>query len=94
MNTWAKPGAKCVCVLSSWGHWAPVGHDADAAPDFPANGDILVIVEVLSRARGLYLGFAEYGEACFHIENFKPVVDQSDDVALFVHHLERAGERA
>jgi hypothetical protein len=93
MSSWARPGVKCVCIAEN-GSWVPVGHSVMPAPDFPGFGDVLVIAEVLFGSRGLSLGFAEFPDASFSIRCFKPVVELSDDVALFTHHLELAGEMA
>ncbi|WP_375599342.1 hypothetical protein [Devosia sp. Naph2] len=93
MSSWARIGAKCMCIAEN-GSWVPVGHSDRPAPDFPAFGDVFVIAEVLERPSGVFLGFAEFAEASFSIRCFAPVVEQPNDVALFTHHLDLAGEMA
>jgi hypothetical protein len=98
MSGWAEPGKKCVCV-----RLPSVGTDFRGVTRIPHIGEVLTIREVfIGRTiagdevvalkfheikNPLVLtieGMVERGYAC---AQYRPLVDQSDDVALFAHHL-------
>ena len=99
MSSWARPGAKCVCVKD--GGWG-----SSPGAKVPGYGQVLTVRTVETVSGGTGLTFAEiinepyssaidgYGECLFNCVWFRPLVDQSDDVALFTHHLDTVGEPA
>lgn len=87
MASWAKPGARCVCVDKSfYGH----GHKNDA--DKLVVGGIYTIDFVFTDKRGVIcvrLQGVTNESAGYMVSRFRPLITktQEHDVALFKHHL-------
>ena len=88
LPSWARVGAKVVCVdagprrLTAGGVYTirqvVVGAiDADGAPY------VGVHLEEIQRTP-----YRDIGVVPFDIARFRPLVSQSDDIALFTHHLD------
>ena len=94
MASWARPGVKVVCVNADAG----TGHKWSG--DGPVVGAVYTIRSVfIGPTGGLSMDFLElrrgqrarerYGDLIgYWVDRFRPLVSQSDDVALFTHHLD------
>jgi len=97
MSNWAKPGVKCVCVAR------PKNGDLRGVLRVPDIGEVLTVREVfvglteggqevvalkfheiVNPLTDTVIGRAERGYPAFQ---YRPLITQSDDVALFAHHL-------
>lgn len=98
MSSWARPGVKCVCIRvpMAWsnglcGEVLPVLRQRLTVRTIEVvNGQVaLTFVEIRNKPRRYVEG---YSECVFSADNFRPLASRADDVALFAHHFERAGE--
>lgn len=100
MSSWAKPGVKCVCISRhpSWDTAIYAG-----LIETPSIGSIYtvravfgggILLEEIVNSFEVETAAAPDGEPLFGIFRFVPLVELDDDVALFVHHLDRVGEPA
>lgn len=97
--SWARVGAKVVCVLSDW---TDGERSANADVSFPAEGGIYTIREVTTT---YWDGFVAVrlveiinpvilwsngpAEPAFAVERFRPLITQADDIAThFRQHLD------
>lgn len=80
MSSWARVGVKVVCVDDSASHHGPCDL---------ISGSIYVITEVIQgiTAVGINVEGAVSKAQGFHLWRFRPLITESDDVALFAHHL-------
>ncbi|WEK04540.1 MAG: hypothetical protein P0Y65_20585 [Candidatus Devosia phytovorans] len=94
MSAWAKPGAKCVCIVAAPGCWiSPNG--TMPGPLAPQHNGTYTIAAIELKLGEIYLVLAECDrEEMFHVSCFRPAANQGSDVALFAHHLAYAGEPA
>ncbi len=97
MSSWARVGSECVCIRDTpWIDALTLSVSAFG----PVKDEYLVIDTVVDDPQyGLGLGFAAHGERdgrkpIYPIQFFKPIIRQSDDVALFTHCLDDVGEPA
>lgn len=91
MASWARPGVKVVCVDG-----AP--HKGGTYKVLPEEGAVYTIAAVRHwvwrNGQGLGVDLLEVDRVVngvripFGVERFRPLVSQSDDVALFTHHLD------
>lgn len=93
MTSWAKPGVKCVCVRGG----TPLSDGFNLTGGYPVTGGIYTVDGVgrdeMYNQTLLYL--VEFpccqmirGELRgWDASRFRPLITQSDDVALFKHHL-------
>lgn len=86
MSAWARPGVKCVCVTDCG--WTVSRFDDEPAAG-PSLNDQLTIRAVGEDEGGPWLEFVEWTapDDQFHTHhkgapNFRPLISQSDDVAL------------
>ncbi len=80
---WAIPGAKCVALVGVW-------HSGVEPATGPSKGEVCTVAGFpLAHPDGIGIPLAEYPGPDFSIVEFRPVIDQSDDVALFAHHLDQ-----
>lgn len=82
MNTWAKPGARCMCIGNSdWVGLTSLPHPGD----LPKYRGIYTIEHVLPGNGRLWLVLREMPiECCYLIDHFRPMTErtQEEDVAL------------
>lgn len=97
MSSWARRGVECVCIRDT--PW--IDAQTLSVTEFgPVKSEYLIIEVVVSHPEhGIGLGFDNHRQAdgrlsIYPIRFFKPLVEQQDDVALFAHHLDLAGEMA
>ncbi len=81
MVHWAKPGIKCVCVEN--GTWY---NPASTEISGPSKDEVSTITGVVEIDGKFGLGLGGY-DGYYPIEQFRPLVSQEHDVALFTHHL-------
>lgn len=96
MAAWAKPGVKCVCIFGAfypvYGETVPVEGRTYTIRDVQWHDDVkrtgIRLVEIVNGPMPYTNGVKE---ACFDVEQFRPLIATSksveDDVALFDHHL-------
>jgi len=83
MSSWAKPGVKCVCVDDDW--LIPL---SSKAYRLPMLNEVLTVSGVFEANDELFLAFDEipYDQGLphrWHVIHFKPLITQSDDIAMF-----------
>lgn len=104
-NSWARPGAKCVCIRVSQGGYgdeiSPVIGETYTVRDAEARGNEIGIrlVELVNQSRIYRLkdGSIGPGEIMFSAGDFRPVVPtktQAEDVALIKSLLAKTPEHA
>lgn len=90
MSFWAAPGVKVICVKDSIGSI----EGTSIYPPF-TKGERLTIRAVEAWKGTFFLSFVERNAQNFgHVAGFRPVIDEIDDLLLFAHHLDIAGEQA
>lgn len=103
MSAWAEPGVKCVCVGDFSNLAAEFGFECptvgmtyivrDVILRLGPNGGVgLLLEEVVNSPHLLTNG--DIAEIAFDVCDFRPLVSQGQDIALFAHHLDRLGEPA
>lgn len=93
MSHWARPGAKCVCLTSTWRKGKSLSWGSFLRAllfGLPVRGGTYCISAVLPTRNGAYLLLKGWGECGFHIANFRPLVDEREtrDIALFAPLLD------
>ena len=87
MSSWARPGVKCVCVSTTVGFAgvAPKVGETYVVLSSWRNGPVSGKPQAVF---GTLDGQPLHSGGGILIERFRPLVSQSDDVALFTHHLD------
>lgn len=95
MNTWAVPGAKCVCIKDEWGGWT---FDGLSIPTrVPMLHEVLTVAAVNADGPMLYLSFHEiplhqedsrgarkiFGDVWWNVEYFRPLNQRRTDISIF-----------
>lgn len=98
MTSWAKPGAKCICI-SRHPDWDLPENRRIATPIIGEtytvrafDGEAVLLEEI--RNNIYWLNGTRIGEPDFGVFRFQPLVSRQDDLALFAHHLDRVVEPA
>lgn len=96
MSAWARPGVKCVCVDDR------PAVKSGVTTSYLVKGNTYVISSVQSETlrhyRTLQVGTIISVKLSgidtrtgYNLERFRPLITQSDDIALFAHHLDGVG---
>lgn len=97
MSSWAGQGVECVCIRNT--PWLDAV-TMSIVRSGPVMNEYCVIQIVVSHPEfGIGLGFDNHRQpngqlSIYPIRFFRPIVAQSDDVALFTHHFDLVGEPA
>ena len=84
MSSWAKPGVKCVCVNDKWDDYLSNRQSTASNHRVPMKNEVLTISKVREWNGGLYIAFLELNDGLgYSVMNFKPLISQSDDIAMF-----------
>ncbi|MEX0684027.1 MAG: hypothetical protein WD472_11325 [Dehalococcoidia bacterium] len=91
MTSWVKPNTKCVCIDDNW------GCEGFMPKRNPIRGEELTVHSAEVSNGRLYINFCEIPQTIrvlffradvrWLADCFRPVVSQTDDVALFAHLL-------